>query len=132
MDVGYVDVELPKSLSFLNLKNNPCCRTQKGLYQMLESCLTNLKELNWEDPLVDETVNWEDDAELEEDTDGMSDNKQVYLEEDERYEKRLKNYPLIMSNLSSSTSNSTDIYGCWIGLGEVPRKVLGIYSRSRS
>ena len=56
---------------------------------MLESCLTNLKELNWEDPPADEALNWEDDAQLEEDTDGMSDNKQVYLEEDDRYEKTL-------------------------------------------
>ena len=88
VDVGNVDVELPRSLSFLNLKNNPCCRTQQGLNQMLESCLTNLKELNWEDPPADETVNWEGDADLEDDTDGMLDNKQVYLEEeDERYEK---------------------------------------------
>lgn len=86
MDVGNIDIELPKSLSFLNLKNNPCCQTQNGLCQTIESCLTNLKELNWEDPPADETLNWEDDIELEEDTDGMLDDKQVYLEDDERYD----------------------------------------------
>lgn len=40
------EAELPTSLSFLNIVKNPCCEVQKGLQQLLELSLPNLKEIN--------------------------------------------------------------------------------------
>ncbi len=48
-----VEVELPKSLSFLNVVGNPCCIQQLDLRGHLKSELPNLKELDGE-PLTDD------------------------------------------------------------------------------
>ena len=44
-----IDSELPKSLSFLNITNNPCCCNQDELFQKLKSFLPNLKDFDWEE-----------------------------------------------------------------------------------
>ncbi|KAG0597973.1 hypothetical protein M758_12G034300 [Ceratodon purpureus] len=44
-----VDSELPTSLSFLNITNNPCCWNQEGLFSKLKSFLPNLKDFDWKE-----------------------------------------------------------------------------------
>ena len=76
-----IDSELPTSLSFLNITNNPCCWNQEGLFSKLKSFLPNLKDFDWKESTLIKKVESVSDFDIDE-SDNEDDNEENGMDDE--------------------------------------------------